>query len=87
MGAGWVVPRAEPAHASELSGSLKTCMAMTPNPDFEHFVRDYIRLAGQERSPELRSRLLVLAREWMQAAMHEEAGKRDTSTIARLKMR
>jgi hypothetical protein len=33
---------------------------MTPNPDFEHFVRDYVRLAGQERSLELRSRLLVL---------------------------
>ena len=59
-------------------------MAMMPNPDFEHFVRDYIRLAGQQRSPELRLRLLVLAREWMQAAMNEEAGKRDTSTIARL---
>jgi hypothetical protein len=50
-------------------------MAMTPNPDFEHFVRDYLHLAEQERSPELRSRLLRLAREWMHAAMHEEAGK------------
>jgi hypothetical protein len=40
-----------------------------PNPDFEDFARDCIRLAGQEKSRELRSRLLVLAREWMHAAM------------------
>jgi hypothetical protein len=35
------------------------------------FVHDYLQLVGQERSPELRSRLLSLAREWMQAAVHE----------------
>jgi hypothetical protein len=49
-------------------------MTMKPNPDFEHFVRDYLRLAEQERSPELRSRLLRLAREWMHAAMQNEVG-------------
>ena len=53
-------------------GFPPSCVAMTPNPDFEHFVRDYIRLAGQEQSLELRSRLLRLAREWMHAAMQEE---------------
>jgi hypothetical protein len=42
-----------------------------PNPDFEDFARDCIRLAGQEKSRELRSRLLVLAREWMHAAMQK----------------
>jgi len=44
---------------------------MKPDPDFEDFARDCIRLAGQEKSRELRSRLLVLAREWMHAAMQE----------------
>jgi hypothetical protein len=41
-----------------------------PDPHFEDFARDCIRLAHEERSPGLRSRLLVLAREWMHAAMH-----------------
>jgi hypothetical protein len=41
-----------------------------PDPDFEEFARDCIRLAGEEKSPRLRSRLLVLAREWLHAAMH-----------------
>jgi hypothetical protein len=62
-------------------------MAMTPNPDFEHFVRDYVRLAGQERSLELRSRLLVLAREWMHAAMQDQTGKRPPGTITGFKVR
>ena len=33
-------------------------MAMTPNPDFEHFVRDYLQLAGKEKSRELRNRVI-----------------------------
>ena len=45
-------------------------MHLRPDPDFEEFARDCIRLAGEERSLILRSRLLVLAREWMHAAMH-----------------
>jgi hypothetical protein len=45
-------------------------MHLRPDPDFEDFARDCIRLAGEERSAGLRSRLLVLAREWMHAAMH-----------------
>ena len=45
-------------------------MHLRPDPDFEDFARDCIRLAGEERSPKLRSRLLVLAREWMHAALH-----------------
>jgi hypothetical protein len=44
---------------------------MTPNPDFEHFVRDYLQLAGKEKSRELRNRLLLLARDWMHAAMQD----------------
>jgi hypothetical protein len=62
-------------------------MAMTPNPDFEQFVRDYVRLAGQERSLELRSRLLVLAREWMHAAMQDQTGTRPPGTITGSKVR
>jgi hypothetical protein len=34
--------------------------AMKPDPDFEDFARDCIRLAGQERSRELRSRFGLL---------------------------
>ena len=60
---------------------------MTPNPDFEHFVRDYVRLAGQERSLELRSRLLVLAREWMHAAMQDQTGTRPPGTTTSSKVR
>lgn len=45
-------------------------MHLRPDPHFEDFARDCIRLAHEERSPRLRSRLLVLAREWMHAAMH-----------------
>jgi hypothetical protein len=48
---------------------------MKPNPDFEHFVRDYLQLARQEKSLQLRARLLVLAREWMHAAMQDRPEK------------
>ena len=46
---------------------------MIPNPDFEDFSCDCVRLVGQEKSRELRSRLLVLARVWMHAAMQERS--------------
>ena len=46
-------------------------MGMTPNRDFEHFVRDYLRLAEKEKSRELRTRLRLLARDWMHAAMQD----------------
>jgi hypothetical protein len=60
---------------------------MTPKADFEHFVRDYLQLAGRERSPELRSRLLRLAREWMQAAMQEQPETRPPRAIRKLRER
>jgi hypothetical protein len=44
---------------------------MKPDPDFEDFARDYVRLARQEKSLQRRTRLLVLAREWMHAAMQD----------------
>src|SRR3954447_22429558 len=52
-----------------LSIMERRMMPLRPDPDFEDFARDCIRLAGEERSPGLRSRLLVLAREWMHAAI------------------
>jgi hypothetical protein len=51
---------------------------MTSNPDFEHFVRDYLWLAGKEKSRELRTRFLLLSRDWMDALMQDqpETGRR-----------
>src|SRR3954470_79376 len=42
------------------SGSIK---------EFEEFARDCVRLAEQADTPELREKLLNLAREWMRAVM------------------
>jgi hypothetical protein len=47
-------------------------MPLKPDLDFEEFALDCIRLAGQERYPRLRGRLLMLAREWMHASMHHQ---------------
>ena len=46
-------------------------MHVRPDPDFQEFALDCIRLSNQERSPRLRHRLLMLAREWMHAAMQD----------------
>jgi hypothetical protein len=46
-------------------------MHLRPDPDFQDFALDCIRLSNQEKSPRLRHRLLTLAREWMHAAMHQ----------------
>ena len=43
-----------------------------PAHEFEEFARDCVRLAEQADTPELREKLLNLAREWMQAVMDEE---------------
>jgi len=47
-----------------------------PDPDFESFALDCIQRARQEKSLWLRSRLLVMAREWMHAAMQEPGERR-----------
>ena len=39
---------------------------------FEGFARDCVRLANQADSPELREKLLNLAREWMHAVIETE---------------
>jgi hypothetical protein len=40
--------------------------------EFEDFARDCVRLAEQADTPELREKLLNLAREWMRAVMDQE---------------
>ena len=37
--------------------------------EFEEFAQDCVRLAEQADTPDLREKLLNLAREWMRAAM------------------
>ena len=43
---------------------------MKPDAHFEDFARECIQLAREQKSVHLRSRLLVLASEWMHAAVH-----------------
>jgi hypothetical protein len=47
--------------------------AMSPEPSnhYEEFARDCVRLAQQADTPELRRKLLDLAREWMRASRDE----------------
>jgi hypothetical protein len=40
--------------------------------EFEELARDCVRLAEQADTPELREKLLHLAREWMRAVMSDE---------------
>ena len=40
--------------------------------EFEGFARDCVRLAERADTPELREKLLNLAREWMRAVMEAE---------------
>jgi hypothetical protein len=40
--------------------------------EFEDFAEDCIRFAGQTENPKLRERLLKIAQDWLQAAMHEQ---------------
>jgi hypothetical protein len=50
-------------------------MHLRPDPDFQDFALDCIRLSNQEKSPRLRHRLLTLAREWMHAAIHQRGAE------------
>ena len=40
--------------------------------EFEAFARDCVQLAAQADTPELREKLLSMARDWMRAAMEED---------------
>jgi hypothetical protein len=44
-------------------------MSVRSAKEFEEFARDCVRLAKQADTPELREKLLNLAREWMRAVM------------------
>jgi hypothetical protein len=47
-------------------------MASGSANEFEEFARDCVRLAEHADTPELRAKLLALAREWMRAVMTDE---------------
>jgi hypothetical protein len=54
---------------------------MSPSTkEFEEFARDCVRMAGRADAPELRDKVLNIARDWMRAAMEE-----DKSAIDRLR--
>jgi hypothetical protein len=55
-----------------------------PDPDFQAFALDCIRLSNQEKSPRLRHRLLMLAREWMHAAMHRQGAELNRESTERM---
>jgi hypothetical protein len=59
-------------------------MHVRPDPDFQEFALDCIRLSNQEKSPRLRHRLLTLAREWMHAAMHQHRAEINRESIERM---
>ena len=44
-------------------------MSSGSKKEFEEFARDCVRLAEQADTPELREKLLNLAREWMRSVM------------------
>ena len=52
-------------------------MHLSPDPDFEEFAFDCIRLSSQEKSPILRRKLLTLAR--VDARRNASTGRGDTS--------
>jgi hypothetical protein len=56
----------------EATNGTWTEAPMSPGSEFEEFARDCARLATQANSPELRERLIDIAREWMRAAMDAE---------------
>ena len=55
---------------------MEACaMSSAAAKEFETYARDCVKLAKQDNTPpELRDRLLKMAREWMHAAMDQEDG-------------
>jgi hypothetical protein len=51
--------------------------------EFEAFARDCEQLAEQADTPELREKLLSMAREWMRAAMEEDDAAPSTGRALR----
>jgi hypothetical protein len=61
------------AHEWNLLGAC--AMSSAADKEFETYARDCVKLAKQDNTPpELRDRLLKMAREWMHAAMDQEDG-------------
>jgi hypothetical protein len=51
--------------------------------EFEAFARDCVQLAAQADTPELRERLLSMARDWMRAAIEEDDAAPSTNRALR----
>jgi hypothetical protein len=49
--------------------------------EFEAFARDCVQLAAQADTPELRERLLSMARDWMRAAMERTTRRRQAGAL------
>ena len=48
---------------------------MATDDECTGYARECVRLAGLTKDPQLRDQLLDMAREWMGAAMHDEAAE------------
>lgn len=57
---------------SKAMGYSEANMSARSAKEFEEFARDCVRLAEHADTPELREKLLNLAREWMRAVMPDE---------------
>jgi hypothetical protein len=53
--------------------------AGSASKEFEAFARDCVQLSAQADTPELRERLLSMARDWMRAAMEEDGAAPSTN--------
>jgi hypothetical protein len=51
--------------------------------EFEAFARDCVHLAAQADTPELRERLLSMARDWMRAAIEKDDAAPSTNRALR----
>ena len=59
-----------------------TVAVMVTDQEYVDFARDCVRLAQSADSPELRERLLQIAREWMAVAMHDDKTPEPKSPLA-----
>ena len=58
------------------------CAVKVTDLECVDFARDCVRLAQSADTPELRERLLQIAREWMAVAMHEDKRLEPKSPLA-----
>jgi hypothetical protein len=82
-------PRGTPWNSVELRAIVWGWRTMEARPmssgsaakEFEAFARDCVQLAAQADTPELRERLLSMARDWMRAAMEEDGAAPSTNRV------